>query len=39
VKTLSALPAPKTRRHIVIMSNGSFGGIHAKLTAALRSSG
>jgi UDP-N-acetylmuramate: L-alanyl-gamma-D-glutamyl-meso-diaminopimelate ligase len=37
VRTLAALPAPKTRRHIVIMSNGSFGGIHAKLAAALAS--
>jgi len=35
VHTLAQLPAPKTRRHIVIMSNGGFGGIHGKLKTAL----
>ena len=35
IKTLAALPAPKHRRHIVIMSNGAFGGIQGLLAAAL----
>ena len=35
-RTLAALPPPKHRRHIVIMSNGSFGGLHRKLAAALK---
>ncbi len=36
IKTLTELPAPKKRRHIVVMSNGGFGGIHRKLADALR---
>ncbi len=35
IRTLTSLPPPKHRRHIVIMSNGSFGGIHRSLVAAL----
>ena len=38
IRTLSALPPPKHRRHIVIMSNGAFGGIHRKLAASLNGS-
>ena len=38
IRKLATLPPPKHRRHIVIMSNGGFGGIHRKLTAALKSS-
>ena len=34
VNTLAKLPA--RRRHIVIMSNGSFGGIYTTLPARLR---
>ena len=37
IRTLAALPPPKHRRHIVIMSNGAFGGIHRKLAASLNS--
>jgi hypothetical protein len=37
IRTLTALPAPKHRRHIVIMSNGGFGGIHRKLAESLKS--
>jgi UDP-N-acetylmuramate: L-alanyl-gamma-D-glutamyl-meso-diaminopimelate ligase len=33
---LAALPPPKTRRHIVIMSNGSFGGLPRKLAGLLK---
>lgn len=36
VSVLAALPAPKRQRHIVIMSNGAFGGIHTRLIDALR---
>src|SRR5262249_487156 len=36
VRTLVPLPPPKHRRHIVIMSNGGFGGIPRKLAAALK---
>jgi UDP-N-acetylmuramate: L-alanyl-gamma-D-glutamyl-meso-diaminopimelate ligase len=35
VHTLATLPPPKHRRHIVIMSNGAFGGIHRTLATAL----
>jgi UDP-N-acetylmuramate: L-alanyl-gamma-D-glutamyl-meso-diaminopimelate ligase len=35
VETLATLPPPKHARHIVIMSNGGFGGIHGRLMAAL----
>jgi UDP-N-acetylmuramate: L-alanyl-gamma-D-glutamyl-meso-diaminopimelate ligase len=35
IRTLVTLPPPKTRRHIVIMSNGAFGGIHGALRTAL----
>jgi UDP-N-acetylmuramate: L-alanyl-gamma-D-glutamyl-meso-diaminopimelate ligase len=35
IRTLVGLPPPKTRRHIVIMSNGAFGGIHGTLRDAL----
>ena len=34
IKTLARLP--KRKRHIVIMSNGGFGGIYEKLPAALQ---
>jgi hypothetical protein len=34
VDTLARLP--DKRRHILIMSNGSFGGIYSKLPARLR---
>jgi UDP-N-acetylmuramate: L-alanyl-gamma-D-glutamyl-meso-diaminopimelate ligase len=36
IRSLVQLAPPKHRRHIVIMSNGGFGGIHHKLAAALR---
>jgi UDP-N-acetylmuramate: L-alanyl-gamma-D-glutamyl-meso-diaminopimelate ligase len=36
VRTLVSLAPPKTRRHIVVMSNGAFGGIHGKLVEALK---
>ena len=36
VKILVSLAPPKTRRHIVVMSNGAFGGIHGKLLEALK---
>ena len=36
IRKLATLPPPKHRRHIVIMSNGGFGGIHRKLTEALK---
>jgi len=36
VDVLAALPPPKKQRHIVIMSNGSFGGIPRLLLDALR---
>jgi UDP-N-acetylmuramate: L-alanyl-gamma-D-glutamyl-meso-diaminopimelate ligase len=36
IRRLAALPPPKHRRHIVIMSNGAFGGIHRMLTATLK---
>jgi UDP-N-acetylmuramate: L-alanyl-gamma-D-glutamyl-meso-diaminopimelate ligase len=39
IRTLAQLPQPKSRRHIVIMSNGAFGGIHGTLTAALKRAG
>jgi len=32
---LARLPPPKSRRHIVVMSNGSFGGLPRKLAALL----
>lgn len=34
--TASKHDAPRKHRHVVIMSNGSFGGIYAKLTERLR---
>ena len=34
-EVLAALPPPKKQRHIVIMSNGSFGGIPRLLFDAL----
>jgi UDP-N-acetylmuramate: L-alanyl-gamma-D-glutamyl-meso-diaminopimelate ligase len=34
-RRLASLPAPKTRRHIVVMSNGSFGGLPRKLAALI----
>ncbi len=37
VTTLAHLPPPKTTRHVVIMSNGGFGGIHSRLAKALDS--
>ena len=36
IQTLAHLPPPKTVRHVVIMSNAGFGGIHGKLVAAMR---
>jgi len=36
IETLVELPAPKHARHIVIMSNGGFGGIHGRLAERLR---
>lgn len=36
IRTLTTLPPPKHRRHIVIMSNGAFGGIHRTLTSSLK---
>ena len=36
VNALTTLPPAKTQRHIVIMSNGSFGGIHGTLVEALQ---
>ena len=35
IQTLAQLPPPKTVRHIVIMSNAGFGGIHGRLVAAI----
>ncbi len=35
IATLAQLPTPKHTRHIVIMSNGGFGGIHGRLAKAL----
>ncbi len=32
---LTALPPPRHHRHVVIMSNGAFGGIHGDIVAAL----
>jgi UDP-N-acetylmuramate: L-alanyl-gamma-D-glutamyl-meso-diaminopimelate ligase len=36
VSALTKLPPAKTKRHIVIMSNGGFGGVHRKLVEALQ---
>jgi UDP-N-acetylmuramate: L-alanyl-gamma-D-glutamyl-meso-diaminopimelate ligase len=36
IDTLATLPPPKHARHIVIMSNGGFGGIHRRLAERLR---
>jgi len=36
VKQLINLPASKRRRHIVIMSNGGFDGVHKKLVDAFK---
>lgn len=38
VQTLTTLPPSRGTRHLVLMSNGSFGGIQAKLKAQLVSS-
>lgn len=35
VQDLAALPAPVRHRHVVIMSNGAFDGIHPRIVRAL----